>query len=292
MDDRPADRLDLEPLEPVRRGVYCGAVGWVDGDRGRTELAVAIRTFTISDGRTHLGVGGGIVADSEPDEEWVETELKAARLLTAAFGVGSVVRISRVFECVRFMMFMMRVFFFLFFASFCRGRLDGGRIGQGYRRQRLAGVNLGALVLRVIVLIVGMFVAMPVFMIVTLMVMILGIGVVMFGVVRVTVFGVQAFQVFVVVMRLSGLRGIGAGVLDHLALDALATAAAARIAVARTAAVGAVLGFLLGLAMGAFVSLDQRLTIGDRNLIIIGVDFAEGQKAVTVAAIFDEGGLQ
>ena len=81
---KPRVMQAIEDLEPVRRGVYCGAVGWVDGDRGRTELAVAIRTFTISDGRTHLGVGGGIVADSQPDEEWVETELKAARLLTAA----------------------------------------------------------------------------------------------------------------------------------------------------------------------------------------------------------------
>ncbi len=44
--------------------------------------------------------------------------------------------------------------------------------------------------------------------------------------------------------------------------------------------------------MGAFVRLDQRLTIGDRNLIIVRMDFAEGKEAVAVAAIFDEGGLQ
>ena len=44
--------------------------------------------------------------------------------------------------------------------------------------------------------------------------------------------------------------------------------------------------------MGAFVRLDQRLAIGDRNLIVIGVDFAEGQEAVAVAAVFDEGCLQ
>ena len=58
------------------------------------------------------------------------------------------------------------------------------------------------------------------------------------------------------------------------------------------AAVGAVFALFLGLAMGAFVRLDQRLAIGDRNLIIVRMDFAEGEKAVTVAAIFDEGGLQ
>ena len=47
----------IEDLEPVRRGVYCGAVGWLDTERGEGDLAVAIRTFTIADGRTHLGVG-------------------------------------------------------------------------------------------------------------------------------------------------------------------------------------------------------------------------------------------
>jgi para-aminobenzoate synthetase component 1 len=75
----------IEDLEPVRRGVYCGAFGWVDAAaHGRIELAVAIRTFTITAGRTHLGVGGGIVADSYAPDEWVETELKGARLLQAA----------------------------------------------------------------------------------------------------------------------------------------------------------------------------------------------------------------
>jgi len=44
--------------------------------------------------------------------------------------------------------------------------------------------------------------------------------------------------------------------------------------------------------MGALVGLDQRLTIGDRDLVIIGMNFAEGEEAVAIAAIFDEGGLQ
>jgi para-aminobenzoate synthetase component 1 len=73
----------IEDLEPVRRGVYCGAFGWIDADRGRADLAVAIRTFTIAGPRTYLGVGGGIVADSVASREWAETELKAARLLGA-----------------------------------------------------------------------------------------------------------------------------------------------------------------------------------------------------------------
>jgi len=74
----------IEDLEPVRRGVYCGAVGWFDTERDEGDLAVAIRTYTSADGHTHLGVGGGIVADSDPTAEWRETELKASRLLAAA----------------------------------------------------------------------------------------------------------------------------------------------------------------------------------------------------------------
>ncbi len=45
---------------------------------------MAIRTFTIAAGQTHLGIGGGIVADSCAHDEWAETELKGARLLQAA----------------------------------------------------------------------------------------------------------------------------------------------------------------------------------------------------------------
>jgi hypothetical protein len=190
---------------------------------------------------------------------------------------------------------MMRVFFFLFLANFRRGRFDGGCIGQGHRRQRLARVGLGAFVARVIVLIVGMFM-----MVMIVIVMMPGVGMVMPGVVDVTVFGVgglgvQAlvFVTFLAFMRLDGLRRFAARILDDLALDALAIAAAARIAVARAAAsAGAVLALFFGLAVGAFVRLDQRLTVGDRDLIIVGVDFAEGEEAVAVAAIFDEGRLQ
>lgn len=78
----------IEDLEGARRGVYCGAVGWIDADRHAMDLNVAIRTFTIAGGATHLGVGAGIVADSDPAGEWDETALKAARLLAAAGGAG------------------------------------------------------------------------------------------------------------------------------------------------------------------------------------------------------------
>jgi hypothetical protein len=82
------------------------------------------------------------------------------------------------------------------------------------------------------------------------------------------------------------------GVLDHPALHALATVAAARIAVARTTAAMTVLVFFLGLAVRALVGFDQRLTVGDRDLVIVRMDFAKGEEAVAVAAIFDKGGLQ
>ena len=76
----------IESLEPVRRGVYCGAVGFVDADRDVMDFNVAIRTFTFVDGTVSFGVGGGIVADSDPGAEWEETELKARRLLAVAGG--------------------------------------------------------------------------------------------------------------------------------------------------------------------------------------------------------------
>ena len=76
-------------LEPVPRGPYCGAVGWVDADARRGDLNVAIRTFWFADGRVHLGTGGGITWDSTPDGEWYETELKARRLLAVASGTAA-----------------------------------------------------------------------------------------------------------------------------------------------------------------------------------------------------------
>jgi para-aminobenzoate synthetase component 1 len=76
----------LRRLEPVDRGVYCGAIGWVDADRQRGELNVAIRTFWFDDGMIHFGTGGAITWDSTPDGEWDETELKARRLIRVASG--------------------------------------------------------------------------------------------------------------------------------------------------------------------------------------------------------------
>lgn len=74
----------IRRLEPVERGPYCGAIGWVDADRRAGDLNVAIRTFWFDDGEVHLGTGGAITWDSEPGGEWDETELKARRLLAVA----------------------------------------------------------------------------------------------------------------------------------------------------------------------------------------------------------------
>lgn len=83
-------------LETAPRGPYCGGVGWVDADRGVGELAVGIRTFWIdrapagpgSGGAVlRFGTGAGITWGSDPEREWDETELKAARLLAVASGV-------------------------------------------------------------------------------------------------------------------------------------------------------------------------------------------------------------
>jgi len=76
----------ISALETAPRGVYCGAVGWVDADCGEADMNVAIRTFWVEDGRLNLGTGGGITWYSTPDQEWEETELKAARLLRVANG--------------------------------------------------------------------------------------------------------------------------------------------------------------------------------------------------------------
>jgi para-aminobenzoate synthetase component 1 len=75
----------IEELEPVRRGVYCGSLGWID-QAGDLDQSVAIRTFVAAGGRLTLHVGGAVVADSDPSGEWQETMHKAARLLAAAGG--------------------------------------------------------------------------------------------------------------------------------------------------------------------------------------------------------------
>lgn len=83
--------LDLiTELEPTPRGPYCGAFGWIDADGGRARLAVGIRTFWWEDSVLQFGTGAGITWGSDPEGEWRETELKAARLVALASGVVGV----------------------------------------------------------------------------------------------------------------------------------------------------------------------------------------------------------
>lgn len=71
--------------EEIKRGPYCGVLGWVEGDRA--ELSVAIRIFwQENDGLLKFGTGAGITYGSDPISEWEETELKAQRLISIAGG--------------------------------------------------------------------------------------------------------------------------------------------------------------------------------------------------------------
>jgi para-aminobenzoate synthetase component 1 len=72
----------IEGLEQHPRGVYCGAVGFIDHEGGLS-LAVAIRTAAVRRGEVHYWAGGGIVEASDPDRELAETELKAKVFLDA-----------------------------------------------------------------------------------------------------------------------------------------------------------------------------------------------------------------
>jgi anthranilate synthase component 1 len=72
----------IDELEPVRREVYGGAVGYFSFD-GNMDLAITIRTLVIKDGKVHLQAGAGIVADSDPAAEWQETVNKGMAVMKA-----------------------------------------------------------------------------------------------------------------------------------------------------------------------------------------------------------------
>jgi anthranilate synthase component 1 len=73
----------IDEIEPVKRGVYGGAVGYL-ADNGSMDLAIAIRTAVIKNREIHVQAGGGIVTDSDPTTEWEETMNKARAVLRAA----------------------------------------------------------------------------------------------------------------------------------------------------------------------------------------------------------------
>ena len=72
----------IAELEPDRRGVYAGAVGYFDFS-GNMDTAIAIRTTVVKDGVAHVQAGGGIVYDSTPDMEYAETLHKASAVFSA-----------------------------------------------------------------------------------------------------------------------------------------------------------------------------------------------------------------
>ena len=79
----------IDELEPVRRGPYAGAVGYVGWGARTLDTAIAIRTCVIKGRQAWVQAGAGIVADSDPDTEWRETEAKArAVLLALALAAG------------------------------------------------------------------------------------------------------------------------------------------------------------------------------------------------------------
>src|SRR5512134_742653 len=73
----------IDELEPVKRGIYSGAVGYI-GYHGDMDLAIAIRTAVLKGGMLHAQAAAGIVADSVAESEWNETNIKARALLRAA----------------------------------------------------------------------------------------------------------------------------------------------------------------------------------------------------------------
>jgi anthranilate synthase component 1 len=78
----------IDELEPVKRGIYGGAVGYLSW-AGDMDTAIAIRTAVLTGGELHIQVGAGVVADSVPALEWEETLNKARAILRAAAMVAA-----------------------------------------------------------------------------------------------------------------------------------------------------------------------------------------------------------
>jgi len=75
----------IEELEPTKRGLYTGSIGYL-GFNGNIDLSIVIRTFIIRDNKAYFQVGGGIVADSDPEAEYRETMDKSKALIDALKG--------------------------------------------------------------------------------------------------------------------------------------------------------------------------------------------------------------
>jgi len=73
----------IEELEPVRRGIYAGCIGYFAAN-GTMDTCIGLRTALVKDGTMYVQAGAGVVADSDPESEWEETRQKARALLRAA----------------------------------------------------------------------------------------------------------------------------------------------------------------------------------------------------------------
>jgi len=179
--------------------------------------------------------------------------------------------------------------------SFCGRSLVRGRRGFGFadRFNRVRCMDFAVFVAGMRVFVVRIMIVFVRWLI-TRLVVVVGSAVVRLGIAMLggLVFMEIVDRLFVGVFRLAGDLRLEAQILDDLALDALAIAAPARAAMARTTPIGPIFIFFLGLAMSAFVGFDQRLTVGDRDLIIVRMNFAEGKKAMAVAAVFYKGRLK
>jgi anthranilate synthase component 1 len=73
----------IDELEPIRRGTYAGCVGYLDGN-GDLDTCIALRTALVKDGKVYVQAGGGVVADSDPEFEYIESCNKAKAVIQAA----------------------------------------------------------------------------------------------------------------------------------------------------------------------------------------------------------------
>ena len=83
----------IAELEPVARGVYCGAIGWISVN-GTMDTSIAIRTCVVHDGQVYFSAGGGIVADSDPSAEYDETLHKSAAIRRAVTDLAASTAVS------------------------------------------------------------------------------------------------------------------------------------------------------------------------------------------------------
>ena len=72
----------IDEVEPVKRGIFGGAVGYL-GWHGEMDMSIAIRTCVIRENKVYVQAGAGLVADSDPDSEWNETQIKARAVIKA-----------------------------------------------------------------------------------------------------------------------------------------------------------------------------------------------------------------